>query len=75
MTAVEFIEPLSREDGVSRATKLFVDMYATAPEGVWAAPGRVNLIGPCLLFSIWFGITTWNKEDDEKTNPTKESRK
>ena len=44
MTAVEFIEPLSREDGVSRATKLFVDMYATAPEGVWAAPGRVNLI-------------------------------
>ena len=45
MTAVEFIEPLSREDGVSRATKLFVDMYATAPEGVWAAPGRVNLIG------------------------------
>ena len=45
MTAVEFIEPLSREDGVSRATKLFVDTYATAPEGVWAAPGRVNLIG------------------------------
>ena len=28
-----------------------------------------------MVFSIWFGITTWNKEDDEKTNPTKESRK
>ena len=25
--------------------KLFVDTYGAAPEGVWAAPGRVNLIG------------------------------
>ena len=45
MTAVEFIEPLTHEEGVSQATKLFVDTYGAAPEGVWAAPGRVNLIG------------------------------
>lgn len=23
----------------------------------------------CLIFSVWFGITTWNKEDKEDTNP------
>ena len=45
MSAVEFIEPLTHEEGVSQATKLFVDTYGAAPEGVWAAPGRVNLIG------------------------------
>mgnify|MGYP001092047175 CR=1 FL=1 len=45
MTAVEFIEPLTHEEGVLQATKLFVDTYGAAPEGVWAAPGRVNLIG------------------------------
>ena len=50
MTAVEFIEPLTHEEGVSQATKLFVDTYGAAPEGVWAAPGRVNLIG-CLLYT------------------------
>ena len=44
MSAVEFIEPLTHEEGVSQATKLFVDTYGAAPEGVWAAPGRVNLI-------------------------------
>ena len=41
-------------------------MFGISDPGIWLA---------CLLFSIWFGITTWNKEDDEKTNPTKESRK
>ena len=45
MAAVEFIAPISHEEGVSEATKLFVDTYGAAPEGVWAAPGRVNLIG------------------------------
>lgn len=31
MTAVEFIEPLTHEEGVSQATKLFVDTYGAAP--------------------------------------------
>ncbi|KAB5606878.1 galactokinase [Bifidobacterium jacchi] len=45
MTAVEFIEPISHEDGVAQATALFAKTYGAQPEGVWAAPGRVNLIG------------------------------
>ena len=45
MTSVEFIEPISREDGVARATELFRATFGEEPAGVWAAPGRVNLIG------------------------------
>ena len=47
-------------------------MFGISDPGIWLA---YLLAFACLLFSIWFGITTWNKEDDEKTNPTKESRK
>ena len=46
-------------------------MFGISDPGIWLA---YLLAFACLLF-IWFGITTWNKEDDEKTNPTKESRK
>ena len=46
MTAVEFIEPLSHDEGVKNATDLFRATYGEEPAGVWAAPGRVNLIGP-----------------------------
>ncbi|OZG61283.1 galactokinase [Bifidobacterium lemurum] len=45
MTAVEFIAPLSHDEGVKIATDLFVKTYGKQPAGVWAAPGRVNLIG------------------------------
>lgn len=45
MTAVEFIEPMSHDIGVSAAAELFIKTYGCKPEGVWAAPGRVNLIG------------------------------
>ena len=45
MTAVEFIEPIAHADGVARAKALFADAYGSEPQGVWAAPGRVNLIG------------------------------
>ena len=45
MTDVEFIEPLSRDEGVRIATDLFRAAYGEEPAGVWAAPGRVNLIG------------------------------
>lgn len=31
--------------GADRVRTLFRDVYGTEPDGVWAAPGRVNLIG------------------------------
>jgi galactokinase len=33
------------EDAAARARRAFADRFGTAPEGVWAAPGRVNVIG------------------------------
>ena len=35
----------SRGQGACKAADLFTEQYATAPHGVWASPGRVNLIG------------------------------
>lgn len=35
----------SADEGIRRASALFEKKYGHAPEGVWAAPGRVNLIG------------------------------
>jgi galactokinase len=32
----------------------FEELYGTAPEGVWAAPGRVNLIGEYTDFNEGF---------------------
>ncbi|MFF5857925.1 galactokinase [Streptomyces sp. NPDC012751] len=31
--------------GAQRVAERFAELYGTEPEGVWAAPGRVNLIG------------------------------
>ena len=45
MTSVEFIEPMSHDAGVNAAAELFITTYGGKPQGVWAAPGRVNLIG------------------------------
>lgn len=45
MTDIEFIEPLSHDDGVHQALALFRTTFGDEPAGVWAAPGRVNLIG------------------------------
>jgi galactokinase len=36
---------ISDEEAVGRARQAFADRFGTAPEGVWAAPGRVNVIG------------------------------
>jgi galactokinase len=33
------------DDAVRQATAAFTEHFGTAPEGVWAAPGRVNVIG------------------------------
>src|SRR3954453_2448039 len=35
----------SDPEAAGRAWSAFADRFATAPEGVWAAPGRVNVIG------------------------------
>lgn len=43
-------------------------MFGISDSGIWLA---YLLAFTCLLYSIWFKITTWNKEDDEKTNTTK----
>lgn len=45
MSEVTFIAPLTDEQGVHAATALFERTYGQSPQGVWAAPGRVNLIG------------------------------
>lgn len=29
----------------------------------------------CLIFSIWFGITRWNKDDEEDNNNSKNQTK
>src|SRR5689334_3994438 len=33
------------EEAADRAAAAFTERFGTAPEGVWAAPGRVNVIG------------------------------
>ncbi|PJM73926.1 galactokinase [Bifidobacterium primatium] len=45
MAQVEFIAPIEADEGVARVTELFEKTYGEKPEGVWSAPGRVNLIG------------------------------
>ncbi|GIG29061.1 galactokinase [Cellulomonas marina] len=42
---VRWAEAWSDEEGAARAAELFRRTYGREPEGVWAAPGRVNLIG------------------------------
>ncbi|MGW1102883.1 galactokinase [Streptomyces sp. NPDC002540] len=38
----------------SEPTAVFTELYGSAPEGVWAAPGRVNLIGEYTDFNDGF---------------------
>lgn len=42
---VHFNQAWTLEEGADRAATLFEQTYGCAPEGVWQAPGRVNLIG------------------------------
>lgn len=41
----EWQEAWSDEAGVQAARELFVESFGEQPQGVWASPGRVNLIG------------------------------
>ncbi|MDR2373877.1 MAG: galactokinase [Bifidobacteriaceae bacterium] len=45
MTRIRFLEPWSFEQGAARAAEGFRAQFGAEPTGVWAAPGRVNLIG------------------------------
>ncbi|MDD7384462.1 MAG: galactokinase [Actinomycetaceae bacterium] len=56
----QWAQAATDEENRSRAARLFEQTYAHRPEGVWAAPGRVNLIGEhvdyagglCLPFAL-----------------------
>jgi len=40
-----WVQPWSDAEGAARASALFEETYGYSPAGVWAAPGRVNIIG------------------------------
>lgn len=42
---LNMVEPIAHEDLCDRAAALFQDRFGGGPDGVWVAPGRVNLIG------------------------------
>lgn len=44
-------------------------MFGIDDPGIWMA---YLLSFCCVAFAIWFGITRWNKEDDDSTNNNKE---
>ncbi|MDC7122956.1 galactokinase [Cellulomonas fimi] len=45
MSAGTWVDAWSPEEGAQRARTLFVTSFDVEPDGVWSAPGRVNLIG------------------------------
>ncbi|WP_298456061.1 galactokinase [uncultured Cellulomonas sp.] len=44
-TPVTWIDAWDPADGADRAVAAFRDRFGAEPDGVWSAPGRVNLIG------------------------------
>ncbi|WP_250730270.1 galactokinase, partial [Actinomyces sp. 187325] len=44
-TAPVFSPALTPDEGVAAATDLFREVFGGEPDGVWYAPGRVNIIG------------------------------
>ena len=40
-------------------------MFGISDPGIWLA---YLLALVCLFYSLWFGITHWNKDDEESTN-------
>lgn len=45
MSAGTWVDAWSPEEGAQRARALFAASFDLEPDGVWSAPGRVNLIG------------------------------
>lgn len=46
-------------------------MFGIDDPGIWLA---YLLAFACLLYSIWFGITTWNKDEKKSNNPKNDSQ-
>ena len=44
-TSPEQIVAWDRAEGAARAVAVFEQAFGAAPDGVWSAPGRVNVIG------------------------------
>jgi galactokinase len=44
-TPVEMLPAWSQADGAARAAAAFRERFGRQPDGVWSAPGRVNVIG------------------------------
>lgn len=42
---MKYNEQWSREEGAKRASEVFYQAFTAQPAGVWASPGRVNIIG------------------------------
>lgn len=42
---VDWLDAWDEEDGSAQARALFTEVFDAAPDGVWSAPGRGNLIG------------------------------
>lgn len=45
VSQTKWFPALTVDEGVEQASALFVQSFGHAPDGVWAAPGRVNVIG------------------------------
>ena len=45
MTAPQWVGSWDPREGATRATAAFRERFGVEPDGVWSAPGRVNLIG------------------------------
>nr|NLI50290.1 galactokinase [Propionibacterium sp.] len=51
-----FLPAWDTPEGIRRSSDLFVAAYGSRPAGVWAAPGRVNLIGEHLDYNGGFSL-------------------
>jgi galactokinase len=40
-----WVDAWTRDDGAARVRAAFTDRFGAEPDGVWSAPGRVNIIG------------------------------
>ena len=45
MSAPQWLDAWDSSEGARRATTAFRERFETEPDGIWSAPGRVNLIG------------------------------
>lgn len=61
MTTPQWLESWSADDGARRVRALFADVFGAevgTPDGVWSAPGRVNLIGEHTDYNAGLALPT-----------------